>query len=182
MMTDLGGVKKLGKSGQADRFGEGGGHPPTAWPKLFVKILGLFSHWIWFLDTQNRFYFIVKRLKNAFLMSTQEVSLTAFFQFFFEPFPKEEEKGGSTESPNLYYIDSWLSNPWLGENEKKTSQWFALNLFSFLPGHIVFHHLLHIGKLLCMDHSGHHPSQGHKKKFHPEICSIDNSLLLRATH
>ena len=24
MMTDLGGVKKLGKSGQADRFGEGG--------------------------------------------------------------------------------------------------------------------------------------------------------------
>ena len=46
----------------------GGGHPPPAWPLLFVKILGLFTHWIWFIDTQNRFYFIVKRLKNAFLM------------------------------------------------------------------------------------------------------------------
>ena len=46
----------------------GGGTPPPAWPLLFVKILGLFSHWIWFLDTQNRFYSIVKRLKNAFLM------------------------------------------------------------------------------------------------------------------
>ena len=47
---------------------EGGGQPPPAWPLLFVNILGLFTHWIWFIDTQNRFYFIVKRLKNAFLM------------------------------------------------------------------------------------------------------------------
>ena len=46
-------------------------------------MLGLFSHWIWFLDTQNRFYFIVKRLK------TQAVSLTAFSQFFFNPSLKE---------------------------------------------------------------------------------------------
>ena len=30
------------------------------------KLLQLFSHSIWFLDTQNRFYFIVKRLKNSF--------------------------------------------------------------------------------------------------------------------
>ena len=52
----------------------GGGHPPPAWPKLFVRILGLFFHWIWFLDTQNRFYFIVKRLKNA-------------SSFFFWPLP-----------------------------------------------------------------------------------------------
>ena len=78
MMTDLGGVKKLGKSGQADRFGEGGGHPPTAWPKLFVKILGLFSHWIWFLDSQNKFYFIVKRLKNAFFFKISLHILTYF--------------------------------------------------------------------------------------------------------
>ena len=49
--------------------GRGGGQPKrSAWPKLFVKMLGLFSHWIWFLDTQNRFYFIVKRLKNGFSM------------------------------------------------------------------------------------------------------------------
>ena len=52
--------KKLWKSGQADRWAL------TAWPFLFVKILGHFS--IWFLGTQNRFYFIVKRLKNAVLM------------------------------------------------------------------------------------------------------------------
>ena len=56
----------------------GGGHPPPAWPKLFVKILGLFSHWIWFLDTQNRFYFIVKRLKNAFLMYFYKVRIGSF--------------------------------------------------------------------------------------------------------
>ena len=37
-----------------------------------MKILGLFTHWIWFIDTQNRFYFIVKRLKNAFLMDEEE--------------------------------------------------------------------------------------------------------------
>ena len=49
------GVKKTGKK-------------RSGWPKLFVKILGLFSHWILFLDTQNRFYFIVKRLKNASFM------------------------------------------------------------------------------------------------------------------
>ena len=42
-----------------------------SWPLLFVKILRLFTHWIWFIDTQNRFYFIVKRLKNAFLMHFQ---------------------------------------------------------------------------------------------------------------
>ena len=62
--------KKREKSGQADQWplwGRGG-HPPPAWPLLFVKILGLFTHWIWFIDTQNRFYFIVKRLKNACLM------------------------------------------------------------------------------------------------------------------
>ena len=59
-------IKKLWKSGQADRFG--GGQPPPARPLLFVKILGLFTHWIWFIDTQNRFYFIVKRLKNGFSM------------------------------------------------------------------------------------------------------------------
>ena len=34
----------------------------------FVKILVLFSHWIWFLDTQNTFYLMVKGLKNAYLM------------------------------------------------------------------------------------------------------------------
>ena len=60
--------KKLGWIGQADRFRGGGAPPPSAWPILFVKSLGLFSYWIWFLDTQNRFYFIVKRLKNAILM------------------------------------------------------------------------------------------------------------------
>ena len=37
-----------------------------------MKILGLFTHWIWFIDTQNRFYFIVKRLKNAILMDEEE--------------------------------------------------------------------------------------------------------------
>ena len=34
----------------------------------FVKILGLKTHWIWFLDTQNTFYLMVKGLKNAYLM------------------------------------------------------------------------------------------------------------------
>ena len=49
-----------------------------AWPKLFVKIFGLLSHWILFLDTQNRFYFIVKRLKNAFLMYIYKVRIGNF--------------------------------------------------------------------------------------------------------
>ena len=43
----------------------------TAPPVLtvaFVKILGLKTHWIWFLDTQNTFYLMVKGLKNAYLM------------------------------------------------------------------------------------------------------------------
>ena len=31
-----------------------------------MKILGLFSHWKWFLDTQNGFCVIVKGLKNGF--------------------------------------------------------------------------------------------------------------------
>ena len=66
------GKKKTGKKRLGwPLWGGWGGHPPPAWPKLFVKILGLFSNWIWFLDTQNRFYFIVKRLKNAFLMYFQ---------------------------------------------------------------------------------------------------------------
>ena len=34
----------------------------------FVKILGFKTHWIWFLDTQNTFYLMVKGLKNAYLM------------------------------------------------------------------------------------------------------------------
>ena len=34
----------------------------------FVRILGLKTHWIWFLDTQNTFYLMVKGLKNAYLM------------------------------------------------------------------------------------------------------------------
>ena len=37
--------------------------PPPAWPQAFVKNLGLFSYWIWFLDTQNTFYLMVKGLK-----------------------------------------------------------------------------------------------------------------------
>ena len=31
--------------------------------EFFETFLRLFCHWIWFLDIQNRFYFIVKRLK-----------------------------------------------------------------------------------------------------------------------
>ena len=46
--------------------------PPPAWPILFVKSLGLFSYWIWFLDTQNRFYFIVKRLKMHFWLPSSD--------------------------------------------------------------------------------------------------------------
>ena len=34
----------------------------------FVKNLTLFSYGIWFLDTQNTFYLMVKGLKNAYLM------------------------------------------------------------------------------------------------------------------
>ena len=37
MMTDLGGVKKLGKSGQAARFGEGGGSPPYSLTKTICE-------------------------------------------------------------------------------------------------------------------------------------------------
>ena len=39
--------------------------------EFFSTFFRLFPHWIWFLDIQNRFYFIVKRLKNAFLMHFQ---------------------------------------------------------------------------------------------------------------
>ena len=60
--------KKTGMNRSGWPIQGGGVTPPPAWPILFVKSLGLFSYWIWFLDTQNRFYFIVKRLKNAFLM------------------------------------------------------------------------------------------------------------------
>ena len=42
---------------------------------LTIKILSLPSSY----DTQNRFFFIVKRLKNA----TQAVSMTAFTKFFY---------------------------------------------------------------------------------------------------
>ena len=38
---------------------------------LLKTLLRFFFQWIWFLDIQNRFYFIVKRLKNAFLMHFQ---------------------------------------------------------------------------------------------------------------
>ena len=46
----------------------GGGVPPPGLTVAFVKILGLKTHWIWFLDTQNTFYLMVKGLKNAYLM------------------------------------------------------------------------------------------------------------------
>ena len=52
--------------GQADR--KGGGSTPPGLTVAFVKILGLKTHWIWFLDTQNTFYLMVKGLKNAYLM------------------------------------------------------------------------------------------------------------------
>ena len=53
--------------GQADRKG-GGGVTTPGLTVAFVKILGLKTHWIWFLDTQNTFYLMVKGLKNAYLM------------------------------------------------------------------------------------------------------------------
>ena len=53
--------------------------PPPRFIKLrcnFLKtLLRLFFHWIWFLDIQNRFYFIVKRLKNSFLMPQKTFSM-----------------------------------------------------------------------------------------------------------
>ena len=52
--------------GQADR--KGGGSAPPGLTVAFVKILGLKTHWIWFLDTQNTLYLMVKGLKNAYLM------------------------------------------------------------------------------------------------------------------
>ena len=36
--------------------------------KFFENTFTTFSHWIWFPDIQNRFFFIVKRLKNPLLM------------------------------------------------------------------------------------------------------------------
>ena len=46
----------------------GGSQRPLAWPQAFVKNLAPFPHWIWFLDTQNTCYLMVKGLKNAYLM------------------------------------------------------------------------------------------------------------------
>ena len=48
--------------------GGGGGVTTPGLTVAFVKILGLKTHWIWFLDTQNTFYLMVKGLKNAYLM------------------------------------------------------------------------------------------------------------------
>ena len=49
------------------RGGRGGSTPPGL-TVAFVKNLTLFSYGIWFLDTQNTFYLMVKGLKNAYLM------------------------------------------------------------------------------------------------------------------
>ena len=46
--------------------------------EFFSTFFRLFPHWIWFLDIQNRFYFIVKRLKNSFLICLRRPFLCQF--------------------------------------------------------------------------------------------------------
>ena len=45
---------------------------------FFSTFFRLFPHWIWFLDNQNRFYFIVKRLKNSFFICLRRPFLCQF--------------------------------------------------------------------------------------------------------
>ena len=51
--------------------------PPLRFIKLdaifFEHFFGFFFHWIWFLDIQNRFYFILKKAKNHFWYASEDL-------------------------------------------------------------------------------------------------------------
>ena len=57
---------------QADR--KGGGHPPGLTVSICENV-DPFSFGIWFFDSQNRFYLMVKGLKNAFFMRFLSLTL-----------------------------------------------------------------------------------------------------------
>ena len=118
-----------------------------------MTILGLFSHWIWFLDTQNRFYFIVKRLKNAFLMYFYKVRIGSFDKSqIFYVYPQgggvrgslwsKKNLGGkiryksymiinqSQNSNSKFFTFSW---PLRGRGQPKRSAWPLFHSFFFWP-------------------------------------------------